>query len=156
MPFEIAFLPVLANILLDYLIFFFTGHFVFKWATRNVEHSIPFFVELPISISIGLVFLIPLYFFACTITLSIFTAIILFLFCIVGLLKFVHWSQIKYFAGNLLRLENIIPLVLLAFSITCFCFAIYLIGWPPAGDIMHEHGPLAAIILYNNRLPITL
>lgn len=147
-------LNVIASIAVLYTVSSMLGYLLHERIVGPLSTTRPFFVRLPIYISLGLLVLIPITFlaglFAIT-SLTLFGALAISSVFFVRKLKDKLTTSFLRFSAR----EEIVPFLLCVFSSAYFIGTIGAKLWPPPGDIMSGIGPLVSLIEYNGRLPFS-
>lgn len=149
-------MDVILSILLMYLVALPTGYIITRWLLDEHLKSYPPLLALIFFISIGSIGLVPIYYLIILVRLSPITPITLFIIPVISIF-FIWGKKSPLFSWkDWLSLNNIIPLLLFLPVFFYFVNTVNCKFWPPAGDIMVNHGPLVSLIEYNMKLPTTI
>ena len=141
------------DMILLYVLVFPIGYLLLN-LRKSARKRHPFFVELPIYLSLGLVLLSLLSFIAGFVIVH---PVVLVLPSVVAWAIFMYMifrKQIPFSSDNFRSLNSIIPLTLFLLSSVYFAVVVSLAKWPPVGDIVN-HGTIVSLVLYNKRMPLT-
>ena len=144
------------NIGLLYLFSFFLGYLILLWARPKELLRLPFFVKLPIYLTLGLLTLTILLFITSLVRISGYTFIAITLFSLPPIFYYHLKSKSEIETKtNFISLDNIIPAVLFIITFLYFSRVIAIFGWPPPGDVFN-HGLFTSILVYNQKVGFTL
>ena len=134
-----------------YFFSFLMGYFLLR---RNF--SFPFFVMLPIRISLGLSTLALIAFIASFLLIHKLVLIIPVFIVVAFILPKMLREKSNIITLNIRNIfENLVPLILFLISYIYFSIATGIMSWPPPGDII-GHGLLTSLLRYTGKLSFTL
>lgn len=146
----------LSSILINlgvYLLAFAPGY-VLLGDKKSLKGS-PFFVALPIYISVGLT---ALSLIAYVIGFLIINGLVLLIPSIASIIVILYRmlrNPIPTVSLNKITRANLVVLTLAAFSVIYFAITVAIVSWPPPGDII-AHGSLVSLLRYNGHQSFTL
>lgn len=125
------------------------GYLFLSYSTRNKFSSLPFFVRLPIYLSLGLTVIGIISYFTVIIFISRMILLTISLSCLVVTvyLKFKRRELGKSTLLRLMSIDEILPLFLLLLLFLHFSYIIGFYRWPPVGDLL-GHGRTISMIIY--------
>jgi hypothetical protein len=149
-------ISAILNVGLLYLFSFFLGYIILFWARIKELFYLPFFIKLPIYLSLGLLSLTIILFIIGFVRISghILVIIALFSFIIILYHHLKHGSEIGT-KINFISLDNITPMILFIIVFLHFSTVVAILRWPPVGDVF-EHGLFTSILVYNQKIRFTL
>lgn len=149
-------------ILLHYLLALPIGYLLISTSRRRKVPNIPFTVEIPVYLALGLV----AYSFFLTVfgvfVISSYSLVILaFLALIFNLVyKLLKWKKNKnmrtcrkIFFLRFFDYKNIVPVALFLIGLLYFSIVVGYYGWPPIGDAMN-HGLIASLLVQNGKIQL--
>lgn len=135
-----------------YFLSFSLGYLSIHYSRIKLDY--PFFVRLPVYLSVGLSLLTVVSFFAGLMTITGFTLILISLVAWIIIARWWYLSKRSPLSA-LRRADNILPLALLAISFTYFSAVAGIMKWPLPGDSI-AHGALTSLMLHNGVLRFDL
>lgn len=150
-------ISTILNIGLLYLFSFFLGYLILLWVRPRELLNFPFFVKLPVYLTLGLLTVSILLFIIGLVRVSGYTFILMTLFSLPIL-----YYQLKSKSGikikiktNFISLDTIMPAALFILTFLYFSNVIAIFGWPPSGDVFY-HGLYTSVLVCNQKVGFTL
>lgn len=144
------------NIGLLCLFSFFLGYLILLLIKPKRLLNLPFFVRLPIYLTLGLLTLTILLFITSLVRINGYTLIAITLLSLPPIFYYRLKSKSeKETETDFISLDNIVPAALFIITFLYFSNAIAIFEWPPPGDVFN-HGLFTSILVSNRKTSFTM